>query len=144
MDNLLRTAFRLPPSASAFCLPLLICLVFYGGCIFQRGQRYSHFATPTPLPQGQILILGFMGGREPWNNDDRNVRKLALKLRSMNDPEICVETVENKKRPLAIELINKAFDRNGDGKLDDRERATPSCSIQQTLSLIARPGRGIT
>src|SRR5881396_3066338 len=89
----------LPPSAfrlrlSAFCLPLLISIVFHVGCIFQRGQRYSHFQTPTPLPQGQILILGFMGGREPWNNDDRNVRKLALKLRSMNDPETCIETVE--------------------------------------------------
>src|SRR5882672_966932 len=107
MDNLLRTALCLPPlrlPPSAFCLPLLICLVFYEGCVFQRGQRYSHFATPTPLPQGQILILGFMGGREPWNNDDRNVRKLALKLRSMKDPEICVETVENKKRSLAVEL----------------------------------------
>jgi len=102
----------------------LICLIFHGGCIFPRGQSYRHFTTPTPLPQGQILILGFMGGREPWNNDDRNVRKLALKLRSMNDSEICVETVENKKRALAIELISNAFDSNRDGKLDKRERAS--------------------
>lgn len=65
-----------------------------------------------------------MGGREPWNNDDRNVRKLALKLRSMHDPAIQVETVENRKRALAIELITKAFDRNRDGKLDERERAS--------------------
>ena len=107
-------------------LPLiaLICLILHGGCIFPRGQRYRHFTTQTPLKQGQILILGFMGGREPWNNDDRNVRKLALKLRSMNDPEICVETVENKKRALAIELINNAFDRDRDGRLDERERAS--------------------
>lgn len=102
----------------------LICLMLHSGCIFPRGQRYRCFTTPTPLPQGQILILGFMGGREPWNNDDRNVRKLALKLRSMTDPEICVETVENKKRALAIELINNAFDRNRDGRLDERERAS--------------------
>jgi hypothetical protein len=113
--------------SSVFCrlLPIsLILLAFHVGCILPRGQRYSHFRTPTPLPQGQILILGFMGGREPWNNDDRSVRKLALKLRSMNDPEICVETVENKKRSLAIELITKAFDRSRDGKLDQRERAS--------------------
>jgi len=70
------------------------------------------------------LILGFMGGREPWDNDDRSVRKLALKLRSMNDPEIHVETVENKKRALAIDLINNAFDRNRDGRLDERERVS--------------------
>jgi hypothetical protein len=65
-----------------------------------------------------------MGGREPWNNNDRNVRKLALKLCSMNDPQILVETVENKKRALALELIRNAFDRNRDGRLDDRERVS--------------------
>ena len=93
------------------------------GC-FWRGQRYRHFTTPTPLKKSEILILGFMGGREPWNNDERSVRKLALKLRSMNPPEIHVETVENKKRSLAIELITKAFDGNRDGELDDSERAS--------------------
>ena len=65
-----------------------------------------------------------MGGREPWNNDERNVRKLALRLRSMNDPGICIETLENKKRSLAIELISNAFDRNRDGKLNELERAS--------------------
>lgn len=70
------------------------------------------------------MILGFMGGREPWNNDDRSVRKLALKLRARNDPEIKVETVENKKRSLAIELVSNAFDDNRDGNLDQRERAS--------------------
>ncbi|MEK6288526.1 MAG: hypothetical protein AABO57_22645 [Acidobacteriota bacterium] len=116
----------MPSQTSKFRLFLiaLISLALHSGCIFPRGQRYRHFTTPTPLPQGQILILGFMGGREPWNNDDRNVRKLALKLRSMHDPAIQVETVENKKRSLAIELISKAFDRNRDGKLDERERAS--------------------
>ncbi len=102
----------------------LICLILHVGCIFPRGQRYRHFTTPTPLPECQILVLGFMGGREPWNNDERNVRKLALKLRSMNDPGISIETVENKKRSLAIELISNAFDRNRDGKLDERERSS--------------------
>ena len=139
LGRLLPPAFCLP--VSAFCLAVrtmpsqtskcrrllpvtLICVALHGGCMFPRGQRYSNFTTPTPLRQSQILILGFMGGREPWNNDDRSVRKLALKLRSMHDPEICVETVENKKRSLAIELITRAFDRNRDGKLDEQERAS--------------------
>jgi hypothetical protein len=104
-------------------LTMLICLGLQSGCIFPRGQRYQSFTTPTPLAHGQILIIGIMGGREPWNNDDRNVRKLALKLRSMNEPEVHIETIENRKRALAIELITNAFDRNRDGKLDERERA---------------------
>ena len=114
----------MPTSQHGRLLIALVCLTLQSGCIFPRGQRYRHFTTQTPLTQDQILVLGFMGGREPWNNDERNVRKLALKLRSMNDPEISVETVENKKRSLAIELIINAFDRNRDGKLDERERAS--------------------
>ena len=109
---------------SRMVLVVSICLICHSGCIFPRGQRYHHFTTPTPLARDQILIIGFMGGREPWNNDDRNVRKLALKLRSTNAPGVFVETVENKKRSLAIELIKNAFDGNRDGKLDDRERAS--------------------
>ena len=69
------------------------------------------------------MILGFLGGREPWNNPHRNVRKLALKLRAQYPDTIPVETVENKKRYLARELIRRAFDRNRDGQLDAQERA---------------------
>jgi hypothetical protein len=52
------------------------------------------------------------------------VRKLALKLRAMNLSGVHVETVENKKRRLAIELIRNSFDRNQDGQLDEWERAS--------------------
>ncbi|HUE83423.1 MAG TPA: hypothetical protein VMM84_15015 [Pyrinomonadaceae bacterium] len=71
-----------------------------------------------------MLVIGFMGGRESWNNRKRGVRKLALKLRAMNLPGVHVETVENKKRRVAVELIRKAFDRDQDGRLDERERAS--------------------
>ena len=50
-------------------------------------------------------------------------RKLALKLRAQYPDTIRVETVENKKRNLALELIRRAFDRNRDGQLDAQERA---------------------
>lgn len=106
------------------CLAVIVLLIVSGESCFWRGQRYRHFITPAPLKENEILILGFMGGREPWNNDDRSVRKLALRLRSMNDAEIHVETVENRKRGLAIELINNVFDRDRNGKLDEQERAS--------------------
>src|SRR5215510_15862622 len=66
-----------------FCLIALSAgLLPLTGCVFARGQRYHHFTTPTPLEENKILILGFLGGREPWDNPHRNVRKLALKLRA--------------------------------------------------------------
>lgn len=88
-----------------------------------RAQRYEDFTTSTPLEEQGVLIIGFMGGRESWNNHQRGVRKLALKLRSMKLPGVHVETVENKKRRLAVELTRNAFDRDRDGRLDERERA---------------------
>lgn len=101
----------------------VLLLVACHGCVW-RGQRYHNFTTPTPLKKNDILILGFMGGREPWDNNERSVRRLALKLRSNYRSAVKVETVENKKRSLALELIRNVFDYNRDGKLDDQERAT--------------------
>jgi hypothetical protein len=103
--------------ALAAAIPALVA-----GCMFVGGQRYEDFQTATPLPANNVLILGFMGGREPWDNPNRGVRQLAIKLREMRLPDVWIETVENKKRDLAMELIRHAFDRNADGELDDQER----------------------
>lgn len=103
--------------ASVLCFMLSFCSLVH-------GQRYKDFTVRTPLKEGDLLIIGFMGGRESWDNHKRGVRKLALKLRAMNLPGVYVETVENKKRRQAMELIRKAFDRNCDGQLDVRERAS--------------------
>jgi hypothetical protein len=101
----------------------LLSLCALTGCVFVRGQRYHHFTTPTPLEENRVLILGFLGGREPWDNPKRNVRRLALELREQYPAQVRVETVENRKRRLALELIRRTFDRNQDGTLDTQERA---------------------
>ncbi|MCI0388783.1 MAG: hypothetical protein MOB07_08470 [Acidobacteria bacterium] len=107
-----------------FCLiALSVGLLPLTGCVFVRGQRYHHFTTATPVEENKVLILGFLGGREPWDNPRRNVRRLALKLRAQYSNNVRVETVENKKRHLALELIRRAFDRNRDGQLDSQERS---------------------
>ena len=113
-----QTSRRLTYVAAAVLL--LVCSL---GCL-GRSQHYHDFTTRTPLRSNEVLILGFNGGREPWNNDRYCVRRLALRLRSINLSNVHVETVENKKRSLAIELITNAFDRNHDGKLDPEECAS--------------------
>jgi hypothetical protein len=89
--------------------------------MFSR-QRYETFTSPTPLAAGEYLVLGFLGGLEAWNSETQGVRQLALALRARNRPGVHVETVEEQKRALAMELIRRAFDRNHDGVLDDQER----------------------
>jgi hypothetical protein len=102
----------------------IFCLLFPAYCEVVQAQRYQDFSTKTPISEGHILIIGFLGGRETWDNEKQSVRKLALKLRAMRLPGIHVETVENKKRRLAIELVRNAFDGDKDGRLDERERAS--------------------
>src|SRR5918999_5709997 len=97
----------------------VLCLALAAGAGAARGQSYRDFAAPTPLKEGDTLILGFMGGRESWDNERRGVRKLALRLRAKGLPGVHVETIENKKRRLALELIRNAFDRDRDGQLDE-------------------------
>ena len=88
-----------------------------------RGQTWDDFITKTPIGPGETLVVGFMGGREPWDNEERSVRKLALKLRSRRVPGLHFETLENRRRPLAVELVKRAFDRDQDGLVDASERA---------------------
>ena len=113
---------RVKPTPNLFLFRASVLCLMLSSCGIAHGQRYQDFTTPTPLKEGDVLIVGFMGGRESWDNGRRGVRKLALKLRAMNLPGVHVETVENKKRRLALELIRNAFDRDRDGRLDERER----------------------
>jgi hypothetical protein len=103
---------------------LLIVVALQTGCASIRGQQYHHFSTPTPLEDNQTLILGFLGGRESWDDASRGVRQLAKKIDAMNISQVHIETLENRKRDLAMELIHSSFDRNRDGHLDERERTT--------------------
>ncbi len=91
------------------------------GCFLSQGQRYHDFRTSAPLPTQNLLILGFLGGREPWDSQHSGIRKLALRLRRMKLPGVSVETVENKKRDLAIRLIRRSLDLDGDGKTSQEE-----------------------
>ncbi|MBI3663569.1 MAG: hypothetical protein HY234_11050 [Acidobacteria bacterium] len=84
-------------------------------------QKFSDFTTPTPIPEGDTLIIGFLGGWEKWDEPTRGVRKFALRLRAKNLPGVHIETVENHRREIALELVRKAFDHNGDGKLSEEE-----------------------
>jgi len=93
------------------------------GCLFSRGQRYEDFETRTPLAEKHFLVLGFMGGRDSWKAKN-HLQGLAMKFRSMRHPLLHVETVENRKREFAIELIKKALDRDGNGLLQAKERAS--------------------
>jgi hypothetical protein len=87
-----------------------------------RGERVLAFSAPAPTVQQQVLVLGFMGGRNRRDDEHFGVGRFAKKLREMDLPCVRVETIENAKRELALELVRQAFDRNGDRQIDSQER----------------------
>ena len=92
------------------------------GCAGFGGKQYHHFETQTPLKGDQTLILGFLGGLERWDDESRGVRKLAMKIDALKLSNVHIETLENRKRDLAIRFIRNTFDQDQNGFLDDRER----------------------
>lgn len=89
----------------------------------QADRRLSRdeIGAPAPLPDGALLIVGFLGAWEEWDNPKRSVRKLALKLRDQNIPGVFVETADNHSRKTVRRFIHDALDSNHDGKLDPAE-----------------------
>lgn len=83
--------------------------------------RRSDFITPTPMPRGSLLIIGFLGGWEDWDNPKRSVRKVALSLREKNLPGVFVETAGNHSRKLVRKFVLDVFDSNRDRKLSPEE-----------------------
>lgn len=94
------------------------------GCAYLTEQQHFHLTTPTPLNDDQTLVIGFLGGRQRWDDDSRGVRQLAVKLDEMSLPKVEIETFQNRRRDLAMEFIHKALDRNEDDNLGSQERAS--------------------
>jgi hypothetical protein len=87
-----------------------------------RYQEFSDFTTPLPLPEDGTLVVGIVGGWERWDAPQRIVRRIALRLRARGMPNVWIETVENHRIELAHQLIEKAFDRDRDGRIGPAER----------------------
>jgi hypothetical protein len=104
----------------AIAMSLLLASMVLSSCAI-RKQRYSDFQTPTPFTPGNTLVIGFLGGREPWHNTKVGVGRLAVELRREVPADVHVETVENTKRGLAMQFVKKGLDRDANGVLDESE-----------------------
>jgi hypothetical protein len=86
-----------------------------------QAQVSSDLDVKCPLPEGDTLVIGFLGAWERWDDPNRAVRRTVLRLRET--PGIHAESLSNHSRDVALDLVTRAFDRNQDGVLDRAEAA---------------------
>ena len=102
--------------ATSISIFLLISL----GHLAVNAQSPKDLSSPKPLPAGSTLVIGFLGGWDHWDDANRGVRQLALKLR--HTPGVYAESIENHRWGVSLRFIERALDTNGNHKLDDSER----------------------
>ncbi len=79
-----------------------LTLVLSSGC---SRIRMKDVETRRPLPADSCLAVGFLGGRDAWNDETKGVRQLALELRRRG---FFAETFENRSRPVALAVVKEA------------------------------------
>lgn len=94
-----RALTRILLLAAPFVLVVTTCL---------GGVRMEDLGSPRPLPSNTCVVVGFLGGRDDWDDTTKGVRQLALKLRSPADG-IYAETFENRRLDVALEFIDEAI-----------------------------------
>lgn len=103
------------------------------------AQHLKDFTTPTPLPSGSTLIVGFLGGIERWKDENRPVNQLAERLRALNLSGVYVETAEHAHRGEILKLIEAAS-----GHASKRRCAPAGCrSVRLILYGHSMGGAGV-
>ena len=77
-------------------------LLVASGC---GGIRIEDVQTPRTIPEDSCLVVGFLGGRDAWDDETKGVRQVALELRRRG---FFAETFENRSRDVALELVRQA------------------------------------
>lgn len=102
-------------------MPLLLLYLLVNTALPLTAQRLDQLSVTRPLPPGDTLVIGFLGGLERWNDEHRGIRKLTLRLRETKG--LHAESVANRRFRTAEKLIRRSLDTNRDGKLDQQEKA---------------------
>lgn len=100
-----------------------LALVLAFALTARAGQRLTRadIGTPVPLPPGSLMVVGFLGAWEAWDNEKRGVRKVALSLRRRGIPGVYAETAGNHSRRVVLAFLREALDANRNGRLEPGE-----------------------
>jgi pimeloyl-ACP methyl ester carboxylesterase len=91
--------------------------VMFGFVGIVSAQSARDINVPCGSPPNSVLVVGFLGGFERWDDPHRGVRKLALALQHRNLPNVYVATFENRHQSTAADII-RCFVRIAGGRSD--------------------------
>jgi len=86
-----------------------------------RAQQLKDLEAPSRVKRGDVMVIGFMGGFDRWDDETRAVRKVVLALRGM--PGVHAESISNHNGSTAVEFIEHALNKNHNRKVDPKEAA---------------------
>lgn len=85
------------------------------------GVTMRDLVSPRPVAPGACVVIGFLGGRDRWDDAEKGVRRIALALGGEESGRIAAETFENRRRDVAERFVVEALDLDGDGALGPKE-----------------------
>ncbi len=71
-----------------------------------QAQRLRDLESVSKIKKGDAIVIGFLGGFEKWNDDNRSVRKVVLNLRTL--PGVHAESMSNHNLSTAVKFIAHA------------------------------------
>lgn len=105
------------PARSIFAAALAALLAWPAAVV---AQRRKDFTTPTPLPVGSTLIVGFLANYEENGDTTQPDNQLATRLRALSLPGVYVETAGGSSYGKALKLLLAAGGRDSKGRCGPR------------------------
>ena len=108
--------YAIRPIAAALWIPCASLLSIACATI-----EIEDLSTPSPVPPGSCVTIGFLGGLDAWNDPSKGARRFALELRDATAGRYA-ETLENRRLDVATALVWRSLDADVNGSLSPAER----------------------
>jgi hypothetical protein len=86
------------------------------------AQDLDQVLPPKRLAGGDLLVIGFQGGWKRFDDAQLGPRMVKLWLEQRALPGLHAATFANRRRQVALELVRRSLDLDGDGLLEPEER----------------------
>jgi hypothetical protein len=103
-----------PPPLKLLALAFLLSTV-------APAQSLGDLTIATPKPEGAPIAIGFLGALDRWDNPNRSVRALTLRLREKGWQ---ADSLSHRKLRTAKKALLLALDRNHNRRIDPAEAAS--------------------